>query len=174
MEAINRAGGFLPTADRSRILVVRDGKTVQVDIPRLVARGTDLGRLMLQSGDIVRASPRDESKIFVMGEVNNPLAVPLRDGSLSLNEALGTAGGVSQNTANSAQVFVVRTTPSALPEIYHLDARSAGAMSVAEQFELKPKDMVFVDAGNLVRWNRFITLLFPSTQTLQTAAAVGR
>jgi polysaccharide export outer membrane protein len=43
---------------------------------------------------------------------------------------------------------------------------------VAEKFELQGHDVVFVDAGNLVRWNRFISLLFPSAQTVQTVGAI--
>ncbi len=39
---------------------------------------------------------------------------------------------------------------------------------MAENFELKAKDVVFVDAGDLVRWNRFVSLLLPSGQTVQT------
>ncbi|MDX3905540.1 MAG: polysaccharide biosynthesis/export family protein [Pigmentiphaga sp.] len=174
MEAINRAGGILPSADRSRIFVLRGGKAVQIDLPRLIERGVDLTRIMLKPGDIVRVSPRDESRIFVMGEVYAPQAMNLRDGRMSLTEALGAAGGPNQSTADPAQIFVVRTTPQALPEVYHLDSSSASALAVAEQFQLKPKDVVFVDTGNLGRWNRFISLLFPSAQTVQTAAAVGR
>ncbi|GAA4330625.1 polysaccharide biosynthesis/export family protein [Pigmentiphaga soli] len=174
VEAINRAGGFLPTADRSRVFVVRGGMATRVNVPRLIERGLDLAKIMLKPGDIVRVSPREESKIFVMGEVNVPQALPLRDGRMSLSEALGTSGGPNQNTADPSNIFVVRTTDPAEPRIFHLDAKSVGAMAVAEQFELEPKDVVFVDAGNLVRWNRFISLLFPSTQTLQTASAVGR
>ncbi|OVZ58513.1 multidrug MFS transporter [Pigmentiphaga sp. NML080357] len=174
MEAINRAGGLLPSADRSRVYVLRGGMATRVDLPRLIARGMDLTKVMLKPGDIVRVSPREESKIFVMGEVNAPQAMVLRDGHMSLTEALGNAGGVNQNTVDPSQIFVVRTTPEALPEVYHLDSSSASALAVAEQFELKPKDVVFVDTGNLGRWNRFISLLFPSTQTVYTAAAVGR
>ncbi|MBX6317133.1 MAG: polysaccharide biosynthesis/export family protein [Pigmentiphaga sp.] len=172
MEAINRAGGLLPSADRSRVYVLRGGQAVRLDLPRLIARGQDLTKIMLKPGDIVRVSPREESKIFVMGEVNAPQAMTLRDGRMSLTEALGNAGGLNQNTVDPSQIFVVRTTPEALPDVYHLDASSASALAVAEQFELKPKDVVFVDTGNLGRWNRFVSLLFPSAQTAYTAARI--
>lgn len=167
-EALNRSGGVLPTADRSSVYVTRNGVTTRIDVPALLKRNIDIGMLMLKPGDLVRVQSREENKVFVMGEVLRPATVPLRDGSLSLTEALGEVGGPNQTTANTSQIFVVRSQPSAIPVIYHLDARSVTALGVAQKFELQPKDVVFVDAGNLVRWNRFISLLLPSAQTVQT------
>lgn len=173
MEALNRTGGVLPSADRSQINVTRGGQTIRVSLPDLLRRGLNPSSIALQSGDIVRVVPREESKVFVLGEVTRPTTLVLRDGRLSLNEALGEAGGPNQATADSSQIFVVRSNAQARPEVYHLDARSASALAVAENFELKPKDVIFVDAGDLVRWNRFITLLFPSAQTVQTIRTIN-
>lgn len=168
MEAINRTGGVLPTADRSWINVTRGDRTIRVSLPELLRRGLNPSSIRLQPGDIVRVVPREESKVFVMGEVTNPTALVLRDGRLTLGEALGDAGGPSQLTADSGQIFVVRSNDKARPDVYHLDARSASALAVAENFELKAKDVVFVDSNSLVRWNRFVSLLLPSGQTVQT------
>ena len=65
-------------------------------------------RLLLANGDLVRVAPRADNKVFVMGEVTKPAAVELRDGNLSLNEALGEAGGMNQLSANAGEVYVVR------------------------------------------------------------------
>lgn len=172
LEAINRAGGILPTGDRSSVCVIRDGRKTRVNLPALIERGQDLNQVMLKSGDIVRVTPRDESKIFVTGEVTTPAAITMRDGRLTLNEALGEAGGPNQLTADSSQVFVVRSTEQATPLVFHLNAASPQAYAVAEKFELQPKDVVFVDTAALVRWNRFISNLFPSAQTVQTVHSI--
>lgn len=172
LEAINRAGGILPTGDRSSVYVIRDGRKTRVNLPALIERGQDLNQVMLKSGDIVRVTPRDESKIFVTGEVTTPAAITMRDGRLTLNEALGEAGGPNQLTADSSQVFVVRSTEQATPLVFHLNAASPQAYAVAEKFELQPKDVVFVDTAALVRWNRFISNLFPSAQTVQTVHSI--
>ncbi len=172
LEAINRAGGILPTGDRSSVYVIRDGRKTRVNLPALIERGQDLNQVMLKSGDIVRVTPRDESKIFVTGEVTTPAAITMRDGRLTLNEALGEAGGPNQLTADSSQVFVVRSTEQATPLVFHLNAASPQAYAVAEKFELQPKDVVFVDTAALVRWNRFISNLFPSAQTVQTVNSI--
>lgn len=172
LEAINRAGGVLPTGDRSSVYVIREGKKTRVNLPALIDRGQDLNQVMLKSGDIVRVTPRDESKVFVTGEVTVPSTIVMRDGRLTLNEALGVAGGPNQMTADSSQVFVVRSTEQATPLVFHLNAASPQAYAVAEKFELQPKDVVFVDTAALVRWNRFISNLFPSAQTVQTVHSI--
>lgn len=172
MEAINRAGGVLPTGDRSSVYVIRAGRKTRVNLPALIDRGQDLNQVMLKSGDIVRVTPRDESKVFVTGEVTTPATIVMRDGRLTLNEALGVAGGPNQLTADSSQVFVVRSTEQATPLVFHLNAASPQAYAVAEKFELQPKDVVFVDTAALVRWNRFISNLFPSAQTVQTVHSI--
>ncbi|WAI85963.1 MULTISPECIES: polysaccharide biosynthesis/export family protein [Achromobacter] len=172
LEAVNRAGGMLPTADRSAVYVIRDGRRTRVNLPALVERGQDLNQVMLRSGDIVRVTPRDDSKVFVMGEVFVPTTVVMRDGRMSLTEALGMAGGPNQLTADASQVFVVRSTEQATPEVFHLNAKSPQALAVGAKFELDPKDVVFVDTASLVRWNRFISNLFPSAQTVQTVKSI--
>ncbi len=172
LEAINRAGGILPTGDRSSVYVIRDGKPTRVNLPALIDRGQDLNQVMLKSGDIVRVTPREDSKVFVTGEVTTPASIVMRDGRLTLNEALGVAGGPNQLTSDSSQVFVVRSTEQATPLVFHLNAASPQAYAVAEKFELQPKDVVFVDTAALVRWNRFISNLFPSAQTVQTVNSI--
>lgn len=172
LEAVNRAGGILPTGDRSAVYVIRDGRRTRVNVPALIERGQDLNQVLLKSGDIVRVTPRDDSKVFVMGEVTLPTAAVMRDGRMSLTEALGLAGGPNQLTSNPSQIFVVRSTEQATPLVFHLNAGSPQTLAVAEKFELQPKDVVFVDTAALVRWNRFISNLFPSAQTVQTVKSI--
>lgn len=173
LEAVNRAGGMLPTADRSAVYVIRDGRRTRVNLPALIERGQDLNQVMLRTGDIVRVTPRDDSKVFVMGEVFLPTTVVMRDGRMSLTEALGMAGGPNQTTADTSQIFVVRSTEDAKPLVFHLNSKSPQALAVGAKFELEPKDVVFVDTAALVRWNRFISNLFPSAQTVQTVKSIN-
>ncbi len=107
-EALNRAGGFTPVGDRAAIAVIRDGKSTLVNIPDLIEKGVNPSRILLRNDDIVRVYAREDSKVFVIGEVTRPATLFLRNGELSLNEALGDAGGVSQLTADGQQVYVVR------------------------------------------------------------------
>lgn len=186
-EALGRAGGLTATADRASIAVTRNGVTTLVNLPQLTALGVNPSRILLAAGDLVRVSNRDESKVYVLGEVTRTTALPLRSGRLTLNEALGESGGVSSLSGDPRQIYVVRSrngrqgstadagaagvTPTT-PEIYHLDASSPVAYALAEGFELRARDVVFVDPVPLVRWNRVISLILPSAAGLNTTRAI--
>jgi polysaccharide export outer membrane protein len=161
-EAINRAGGFTTTADRSTIGVTRGDLTVKVNIPDLIAKGINPSQILLRDGDMVRVFAASDSKVFVLGEVVHASTISLNNGRLTLNEALGDAGGINQNSGDAKQVYVVRGKGQPKPTVYHLDASTPAAMALADNFELKPNDVVFVDASSLVRWSRVFSLLLPT------------
>lgn len=162
LEALSRAGGLLPTADQSAIAVSRAGTTYMINLPLLVRQGISPSTIVLADGDVVRVRSRDENKIYVLGEVNAPKALPLVNGRLTLTEALGEAGGLNQLSAAGKQVYVVRNVSGAAPVIYNLDAKSPVAMALADDFQLSPRDVVFVDASGLARFNRIMSLILPN------------
>jgi len=168
-EALGRAGGFTPTADRSAIAVTRNGSTTLVNLPKLTARGISPTAILLGNGDLVRVLAREDAKVFVLGEVLRPSTQTLRNGRLTLNEALGDAGGVNPVSGEPRQIYVIRAANQEQPEVYHLDANSATAYAMAEGFELQARDVVYVDPAPLVRWNRFISLILPSAVAVNTS-----
>jgi polysaccharide export outer membrane protein len=171
-EAIGRAGGFTALADRSSVAITRDGSTVVINLPQLTALGVNPANILLSNGDLVNVLNREESKVFVLGEVLRPSTQTLRNGRLSLNEALGDAGGVSQISGDPRQIFVIRAASTFEPEIYHLDASSPAAYALAEGFALRASDVVYVDPVPLVRWNRVISLMLPSALAVITTRSV--
>lgn len=167
LEAVSRAGGFLPSGDQSQIAVSRAGATYRINFPQLLEKGINPASIMLATDDVVRVVSRDESKIFVLGEVTKPVSLPMRNGRLTLNEALGDAGGINVLSGNGRQVYVIRNGKDMNPTVYHLDGRSPVALALAENFELKPKDVVYVDAASLVLWNRVVGLILPTAQAVK-------
>ncbi|WP_322059845.1 polysaccharide biosynthesis/export family protein [Paraburkholderia sp. J63] len=174
-EAVARAGGFSDTADQSDLVLVRDGVTHRVDLTRMLASGTSPSRLYLKPGDLLRVVARDENDVYVMGEVNKPIsAIPRRTGRITLADAIAQAGSVNSSTADAAQMFVIRGSLSGTPQVFHLDGRSPVAMLVAKEFDLQPKDVVYVDGNGLVRFNRVLTLLIPAINAGLTAGLVAK
>jgi polysaccharide export outer membrane protein len=162
VEALNRAGGVLPTGDQSQIIINRGGSNYYVNLLQLVQKGVNPSNIMLANGDIIRVRSRDESKVFVSGEVVMPRALPMHNGRLTLNEALGESGGVNPLSGDGSQIYVVRNVGTG-QTVYQLDGRSPGALAMAEGFELNPKDVVYVAATPLANWHRAISLLLPSS-----------
>ena len=174
-EAVNRAGGFAPTADQSRVTITRNGTAYPVNVAQMMKNGKNPADIMLQPGDMLHVDSRDDNTVYVMGEVTKPTAVsPLRDGTLTLGEALVQAGQINQDTSNASQLFVVRQATGDSPIIYRLDARSPVSMLLANQFPLESKDVVYVDNSGLVRANRVLNLLLPAINAGLTAAIVTK
>ncbi|HEX3380877.1 MAG TPA: polysaccharide biosynthesis/export family protein [Paraburkholderia sp.] len=173
--AIGLSGGFTTTADRSRVDLIRNGTTYTLNIDDLIKRGRNPADIYLQPGDTVRVSAREDSGVYVMGEVNKPATVlPLRNGSLTLSQAISDGGSFDSNTAAGQQLFVIRNSTSDSPQIYHLDATSPVAMLLANQFELQPKDIVYVGQGGLVRFNRVLNLLLPAINAAVTGVVLTK
>lgn len=165
-EAISRAGGITATGDRSFITLSRAGQVTRLDLQTLQDLGADATDIPLVNGDVVTIRSREESKVYVLGEIVRPSGLLMRNGRLTLSEALGEAGGPNLATSNPGQIYVIRNNSYASPSVFHLDAKSPVALALADKFALRPKDVVYVDPVPLVQWNRVISLILPSAQVV--------
>jgi polysaccharide export outer membrane protein len=172
-EAVNRSGGFLPTADDTRMVLVRGTQTWRLNFRELVATGDNFNRLVLQDVDSLHIPNTTEEPVYLMGEVVRPGNVALVHGSLSLARALSEAGGLQVTSADATSIYVIRQTASVNGvDVFHLDGRNPASMVLADKFALNPHDIVFVDAGSLVRFQRVMNLILP-TLSAATASTVG-
>lgn len=175
-EAISRAGSFTQIGDRSRVTLTRGNRTTVIDLPLLQSFGADGNRIPLQNGDIVNVGTREDSRVYVMGEVRAPSALQMRNGRLSLNEALGDAGGPDLLSSDPGQIYVVRNAPDDLDTqlIFNLNAKNPVALALADRFELQPRDVVYVDHVPLVTWNRVVSLILPAAQVVNLSRDTAR
>ncbi|VWB06275.1 sugar ABC transporter substrate-binding protein [Burkholderia lata] len=175
LEAVTRAGGFTADADQSRMTLVRGGTAYPVDLPGLVREHLDPSRIVLRNGDLLQVGARDQFGVYVMGEVNRPTtALPLRNGRLTLADALSQAGSVNQGTADPKQIYVIRAGADRQARVFHLDGRSPVSMVLANEFELQPRDVVYVDSTKLARFGRVLSQLLPAINAGLTAAIVTK
>jgi len=164
LDGIGMAGGFTDLSDRRDVSLVREGKRYKLDMIALAAQGIDLANIYLKDGDTLYVPDNTDQKAYVIGEVNRPRAVEFTYKGLTLTDALGEVGGVSQLFSDASDVYVVRSADALgrKARVYHLDAASPVALVVADKFALKPRDVVFVGASDITRWNRVISQLLPS------------
>lgn len=175
LEAVGRAGGFTADADQSRMTLVRAGTAYPVDLPGLIRERFDPSRIVLRNGDLLQVAARDQFGVYVMGEVNKPMtALPLRNGRLTLADALSQAGSVNQGTADPKQTYVIRAGADRQAQVFHLDGSSPVSMVLADEFELQPRDVVYVDSTKLARFGRVLAQLLPAINAGLTAAIVTK
>jgi polysaccharide export outer membrane protein len=161
-EVLNRAGGFTKEADRSSIIVTRANKSTRVSLPDLLRLGINPNKVMLANGDMVRVRSNEDNKVFVMGEVLDPRTQPMRDGHWTLADALGAAGGPNPLTAQVNQIYVIRKGENDDASIFHLNGSIPTAFVLANAFQLKANDLVYIDPASVVRWQRVISNILPS------------
>ncbi|MFV0671693.1 polysaccharide biosynthesis/export family protein [Variovorax sp. tm] len=176
-EAISRAGSFTQAGDRAHVTLTRGGVSTVINLPMLQALGADANNIPLRNGDIVNVGTREDSRVYVMGEVRAPSALQMRNnGRLTLNEALGDAGGPDLTTSDPGQIYVVRNAPDNLDvqQVFNLNAKNPVALALADRFELQPRDVVYVDRVPLVSWSRVFSLILPAAQVINLARDTAR
>ena len=171
VEAVNRSGGLTPESDPENATLTRDGETYRIDLLALFERGDATQNIPLKHGDVLQIPDRNLNKVFVLGEVRKPDAMVMNKGRMSLAEAIAAAG-VDQTTANPARIFVMRPGVGK-PALFHLDSQTADAVILADRFALEPRDIIYVDTADVVRWNRVISQLLPTAQMLWYSATTG-
>ncbi len=133
LELLGQAGG-VGASGVEQIRVTRgamgDAVTV-LDYGDLIATGA--GNVVLVGGDVVYVP---ESMVTVMGQVQTPGDVPLRDG-LTVATAVAAAGGALE-TANLGRVFVLRGEERLRVSLRRVQKGKAADV------ELEPGDRVFV------------------------------
>lgn len=168
-DAIAFAKGFTPGADPANVTLARDGKTYHLDLLALYENGDLSQNWLLHDGDIINVGDNNRNRVFVLGEVKLQQAKPMIKHRMTLAEALGDSGGIDPIAGNAGKIYVIRGNYDA-PDIYHLDASSPDALLLATLFQLQPLDIVFVSTYNIARFNRVMSQLLPTAQTLYDAA----
>lgn len=165
VDAISQAGGAVPTSALERVTVTRGGVTKRYDIEALLQLGDMSQNLLLRDGDVVNVPDNAADVVHMMGEVSHPGDLGIMHGDMNLADAINRAGGFAALTSNPSEVFVFRGKPDK-PEVYLLDVTSIDAMLLATQFPLAPQDVVYVSSAPLARWNRIISQILPTVQSL--------
>ena len=172
LEMVNQAGGFTTEADRRNITLTRNDRSYRVDLLALYENGNVEQNILLKAGDVINVPDRQNNKVFMLGEFNNPGSLLMVKSRKTLAEAISDSGDINNNTADPSQIFVMRGSGDK-PEIFHLNASTPDAMLLADRFPLKPRDVVYVDVSELVRWNRVITNVLPTLTSLSTASGTS-
>ncbi len=171
-DAIGKAGGLKDLLrDTSKeaadyaLLARHNKQKILIDLDALLRKGDERQNYVLRGGDSLHIAERDRTeKVFVMGEVKKPQTIRLNRFKVSLAEVLSDAGGINEETANPQGIFVVRKErpQDKLATVYQLQLNGVHSMLLAEQFPIRKRDIVYVTAAPISRWNRVINQILPS------------
>jgi polysaccharide export outer membrane protein len=167
VDAINRSGGLAssgPTgalASQYQVTLRRRGEVILTAQYSDLLNGGDVG---IQKGDEIVVRPN--SQVYtVLGAVMKAGNVEMIKPNLTLLEALGQVGGLSDERANKTGVFVFRmgdlqSNPTARARVFRLDLQQPVSIFVAQQFGMQVRDVVYVTNAPLYEYNKVLTAIY--------------
>jgi polysaccharide export outer membrane protein len=164
LQVIAAAGGAKAPVHDTFVRLSRRGVTATVSLAALVADPEQ--NIFAEPGDVLTLV-RQPQTYSVFGATGRNAAITFTSERLSLTEALAKAGGLRDERADPAAVFLFRYEPVELvralgqpiaagapaglsPIVYRLDLRAARSYLLAKRFPVRDKDIIFVADAELV------------------------
>ena len=172
VDAISQAGGLEENGDWRHVVLTRKGNDYLLSLKDVFEKGNKYHNVLLQAGDVINVPLGNDRKVFVLGEVASSQTLPMGRNGLTLAEAISNVGGLNERQSDATGVFVIRRSEGAsadsdhLIDLYQLNLKDATALVLADSFVLNNRDLVYVTAAPLARWNRVVSLLVPSFSVL--------
>jgi polysaccharide biosynthesis/export protein len=187
MDVIATAGGFRASTHETFISLTRDNRTIRVPVQMLLADPRE--NIFVRPGDVITVE-RTPQTFTVAGATGANAMIPFDARGLTLEEALGKAGGLQDMRADPDGVFVMRYEPvdlvkqfpQASPELprggmapvaYHLNMRDPSSLFLARKFAMRDKDIIFVSNAPLTELGKYFQLFQMLTAPVVQGAGVA-
>jgi polysaccharide biosynthesis/export protein len=153
LDALALAGGVKQPVGKIALQITRGDQMQTMALSSIIADPRQ--NVMLQPGDVVTALFQPFS-FTALGATGKNAEVPFEATGLSLDQAIGRAGGLMDDRSDPRGVFVFRledpaTLPDAtesaagkVPVIYHVDLKDPGSYFLMQGFAMRNKDVIFV------------------------------
>jgi len=175
LDAVGQGSVVTENADISGLVLKRDGHEYVIDLDALNRKNSNLQSIYLKDGDQLHLPYNDQKKVYVLGEVNIARSLVFKGSNMNLTDALGSVGGLIQETSSGKEVYVIRGVDKLAEDtvkVFQIDLKSPSAFALAQHFKLHPQDVVYVGPADVTRWNRFISQVFPSASLLRTGIGI--
>jgi polysaccharide export outer membrane protein len=188
MDVIAAAGGYRSPVHETFVTLTRGDRTARAPIQALLTNPRE--DVYLRAGDILTIEHTPPT-FTVMGATSANAVVPFDARGLTLEEAIGRAGGLTDSQADPGGVFVLRYEPASLarefpnvapsllerspvPVAYHLNLREPAALFAARRFAIRDKDILYVSNAPLVDITRVVQLFQTVSQPAVQGIVVSR
>ncbi len=170
LEAISHAGGISADADSSFVVLKRGGQSVKVAYRMITENPRE--NIYLAPGDTIEVI-EEERTFFAFGATGLVGNFGFGANSMTLNDAVARVASLQDNQADPRQVLVYRKeTRHALenmgveltqsmadgkyiPTIFRANYRSPDIFFLANEFEMRDGDVIFVTNAAAIEFQRF-------------------
>ena len=172
LEAVAMAGGLTENADLINTYLIRSKNIIPINFYTLFKKGDLSQNIEVKKKDIVYIPNVLDKKVFVLGEVAKPSAVPMRGEVFRVADAISCVGDF-KISARKSNVKVIRGGLKD-PTVITVDFNRLLAGDLRENIALKSGDIVFAPASAVGEWNKILKLITPSMNTILLGVAIGR
>lgn len=173
LDVIALSGGILGPTYAAWVQVVRSGVSVTEPLQDIIQNLRD--NIQLQPGDNLIVSKNPE--VFTaLGASGTNLVIPFDSKRVSLVQALGKAGGLLDQRADPAGVFVFRYEPRGIasqlcadcrlpegdgpvPVVFRLNLRNSVSMFTAQSFQMSNQDVLYIANAQQVQVQKALNVL---------------
>jgi len=179
LDVISRAGGPAGPGPDEWVLLDRKGKRALAPFAALIDE--PINNVFIHPNDTIYLF-RQPQTFLAFGALGSQQQIPFGAWRLSLAEALSKAGGLNDNVADPASIFIYRGetreiaqdmdidvskfTGPIVPIIYNLDLRDPSGYFLATSFEMRNKDVIYVSNSASVETTKFMAYLNTINQTI--------
>lgn len=176
VDVLASAGGPTKHPADLAVVIYRGGRYAEVSMAALMAEPDQ--NIRLAPGDQIRVVDRPR-KYSTFGALGHDTQTFIEDDSLTLANAIGRAGGLDTNSAAGRSVLVFRferpevaaalgvnRPPAAkgVPVVYRLDFLNPDGLFVANNFEIRSDDLLYVPRSDITEMKKFFDLINSVTQ----------
>ncbi len=187
LDVISQAGGSSSPPHETLVKVVRGDHSATVNLKTIFDNPRE--NIYVRPGDtiLLQKSPR---LIIVLGAASRNAELRFDTDRMTLATAMGQAGGLMDSRADPTGVFVFRyerqdiirrlrpgwSDPhygDRVPTIYKLDLRVAGGYFLAQSFQMRHQDLLFVTNADGAQLLKMFQLIGTALGTTSSAAAIA-
>lgn len=154
-------GQTVSAVDYENSLFIRDQKPIPVDFRKAIEKGDPLHNLKLRSGDYVFVAGRDESMVYLTGEVKKTIK-RVWDDRMGLLELVAAGEGLTETHWSHA---IIIRNGGGKGNVFKVDLDGIFQGRVPD-IRLCPGDIVYIPHDNISEYNVAIRKLFPTAQLI--------
>lgn len=172
LDAITRAGGIRGQGFETWVMLERGGRRATVPFENLVMAPEN--NIYVRPEDSIYVY-REQQKFLAFGASGQSGEFNFDAWRINLGEAVGKSGGLLDNQANPAAVFLYRREPrdvaaqlgidvskytsETIPVIFNVNFRDPGGFFLATKVMMKNQDIIYVSNSTNVEVAKFLTYL---------------
>jgi polysaccharide export outer membrane protein len=172
LDALAEAGGVRQPVNKMSVQITRGDRVVTLPLETVIQDPRQ--NIPLRPGDVITALHQSLS-MSVLGATGKNEEMNFESPGITLAQALARFGGVQDNRADAAGVFIFRFEDPAVfgpqpkplpvnedgrvPVVYRVDLKNPSTFFVAQSFPMRNRDVVYVANASAPELQKFLNVL---------------